>query len=90
MRDDQPVSSRPTSAQYARSCCAGVILDAKGYVARFAVLIHRGPRGSARSHRRAARRGALIVEDDYDSDFRYAGRPLESLETEWHRFLESR
>jgi GntR family transcriptional regulator / MocR family aminotransferase len=28
----------------------------------------------------AARRGALIVEDDYDSDFRYSGRPLESLQ----------
>lgn len=28
----------------------------------------------------AARCGALIVEDDYDSDFRYSGRPLESLQ----------
>ncbi|MCC7368409.1 MAG: PLP-dependent aminotransferase family protein [Chloroflexi bacterium] len=28
----------------------------------------------------AARRGATIVEDDYDSDFRYSGRPLESLQ----------
>jgi GntR family transcriptional regulator/MocR family aminotransferase len=28
----------------------------------------------------AARRRALIVEDDYDSDFRYSGRPLESLQ----------
>jgi GntR family transcriptional regulator/MocR family aminotransferase len=28
----------------------------------------------------AARRPALIVEDDYDSDFRYSGRPLESLQ----------
>jgi GntR family transcriptional regulator / MocR family aminotransferase len=28
----------------------------------------------------AARKGALIVEDDYDSDFRYSGRPLESLQ----------
>ena len=28
----------------------------------------------------AARRGALIVEDDYDSEFRYSGRPLESLQ----------
>jgi GntR family transcriptional regulator/MocR family aminotransferase len=28
----------------------------------------------------AAQRGALIVEDDYDSDFRYSGRPLESLQ----------
>ena len=28
----------------------------------------------------AARRGGTIVEDDYDSDFRYSGRPLESLQ----------
>ena len=28
----------------------------------------------------AARGGALIVEDDYDSEFRYSGRPLESLQ----------
>jgi GntR family transcriptional regulator / MocR family aminotransferase len=28
----------------------------------------------------AARRGALVVEDDYDSEFRYTGRPLESLQ----------
>jgi GntR family transcriptional regulator/MocR family aminotransferase len=28
----------------------------------------------------ATRVGALVVEDDYDSEFRYAGRPLESLQ----------
>jgi GntR family transcriptional regulator / MocR family aminotransferase len=28
----------------------------------------------------AGRRGALVVEDDYDSEFRYSGRPLESLQ----------
>lgn len=28
----------------------------------------------------AARRDVLIVEDDYDSEFRYAGRPVESLQ----------
>lgn len=28
----------------------------------------------------AAARGALIIEDDYDSEFRYEGRPLESLQ----------
>lgn len=27
----------------------------------------------------ASRRGALIVEDDYDGEFRFEGRPLESL-----------
>ena len=29
----------------------------------------------------AARTGALIVEDDYDSEFRFAGRPLDALQT---------
>ena len=29
----------------------------------------------------AARRGAAIVEDDYDSEFRYAARPLDSLQS---------
>jgi GntR family transcriptional regulator/MocR family aminotransferase len=28
----------------------------------------------------AARQGTLVVEDDYDSEFRYAGRPVESLQ----------
>ncbi|MCK8784314.1 PLP-dependent aminotransferase family protein [Roseomonas sp. NAR14] len=28
----------------------------------------------------AARTGALIVEDDYNSEFRYAGRPIEALQ----------
>lgn len=28
----------------------------------------------------AARAGALVLEDDYDSEFRYGGRPLESLQ----------
>jgi GntR family transcriptional regulator/MocR family aminotransferase len=28
----------------------------------------------------AARTGVLVVEDDYDSEFRYGGRPLESLQ----------
>jgi GntR family transcriptional regulator / MocR family aminotransferase len=28
----------------------------------------------------ATRRGAVIVEDDYDSEFRFGGRPLESLQ----------
>src|SRR5439155_7014332 len=28
----------------------------------------------------ARRRGAWVIEDDYDSEFRYAGRPLEALQ----------
>jgi GntR family transcriptional regulator/MocR family aminotransferase len=29
----------------------------------------------------ASRHGAAIVEDDYDSEFRYSGRPIEPLQT---------
>ncbi|QNK01091.1 PLP-dependent aminotransferase family protein [Dyella telluris] len=29
----------------------------------------------------AARRGALVVEDDYDGEFRFEGRPMESLKS---------
>jgi GntR family transcriptional regulator/MocR family aminotransferase len=48
---------------------------------------HQFPTGTVLSLRRrlallewAAARGALVVEDDYDSEFRYEGRPLESLQ----------
>jgi GntR family transcriptional regulator/MocR family aminotransferase len=48
---------------------------------------HQFPTGTVLSLRRrlallewAGMRGALIVEDDYDSEFRYEGRPLESLQ----------
>ena len=48
---------------------------------------HQFPTGTVMSLRRrlallawAAARGALLVEDDYDSEFRYEGRPLESLQ----------
>ena len=48
---------------------------------------HQFPTGSVLSLRRrmdllawANRRAAYIVEDDYDSELRYAGRPLESLQ----------
>ncbi len=48
---------------------------------------HQFPTGVVLSLRRrmdllswASRRAAYIVEDDYDSEFRYAGRPLESLQ----------
>ncbi|WP_158453633.1 PLP-dependent aminotransferase family protein [Paenibacillus beijingensis] len=46
------------------------------------------PTGAVLSHQRrtallhwAAERGALIVEDDYDSEFRYGGRPVEPLKS---------
>ena len=29
----------------------------------------------------AARHGAAVVEDDYDSEFRYAARPVDSLQS---------
>jgi GntR family transcriptional regulator/MocR family aminotransferase len=29
----------------------------------------------------ARTRGALVIEDDYDSEFRYSGRPLDALQT---------
>jgi GntR family transcriptional regulator/MocR family aminotransferase len=48
---------------------------------------HQFPTGTVLSLRRrlallewAAERDALVVEDDYDSEFRYEGRPLESLQ----------
>jgi GntR family transcriptional regulator / MocR family aminotransferase len=49
---------------------------------------HQFPTGTAMSPaRRAAllefarRQGAVIVEDDYDGEFRYGGRPLDALQT---------
>ncbi len=49
---------------------------------------HQFPTGVVMSLRRriallewAARRGAVIVEDDYDSEFRYGHRPLEPLQS---------
>lgn len=48
---------------------------------------HQFPLGVPMSHPRrtallewAERRGAVIVEDDYDSEFRFGGRPLETLQ----------
>lgn len=49
---------------------------------------HQSPTGVAMSMRRrrallefARRRGAAIVEDDYDGEFRFGGRPLDALQT---------
>ncbi|MES2106455.1 MAG: PLP-dependent aminotransferase family protein [Pseudomonadota bacterium] len=49
---------------------------------------HQFPLGVAMSARRRAallehaqKHGALIIEDDYDSEFRYGGRPLDALQT---------
>jgi len=49
---------------------------------------HQFPLGVVMSPRRriellefARTRGALVIEDDYDSEFRYSGRPLDALQT---------
>jgi GntR family transcriptional regulator / MocR family aminotransferase len=49
---------------------------------------HQFPLGVVMSPRRrlallefARARGAVIIEDDYDSEFRYSGRPLDALQT---------
>jgi GntR family transcriptional regulator / MocR family aminotransferase len=49
---------------------------------------HQFPLGLVMSYRRksallewASRHGAAIIEDDYDSEFRFDGRPLESLQS---------
>lgn len=49
---------------------------------------HQSPTGAALSLRRrtallefARSRGAVIIEDDYDGEFRFGGRPLDALQT---------
>lgn len=75
----------------------GVAVDAEGLIvgevpanARIVCVTpsHQFPLGPAMSpHRRAAlldlarSTGAVIVEDDYDGEFRFSGRPLEALQT---------
>ncbi|GAA1043030.1 PLP-dependent aminotransferase family protein [Virgisporangium ochraceum] len=66
----------------------GLVVDALPSDARLVYVTpsHQFPTGVAMSLRRrmdllawASRHGAAIVEDDYDSDFRYTSQPLESL-----------
>ena len=75
----------------------GVPVDEEGLrvdaIPRQASLIyvtpsHQFPLGMAMSFRRRAallawaeRRGAVIIEDDYDSEFRFDGRPLDPLQS---------
>ena len=68
---------------------AGLMVDRLPARARLVVVTpsHQFPMGGALPRERrlallawARRCGALVVEDDYDSDFRYAGRPLEPLQ----------
>lgn len=66
----------------------GLVVDALPERARLVHVTpsHQFPLGTAMSLRRrrallawAARRGAAVVEDDYDSEFRFSPRPLEPL-----------
>jgi GntR family transcriptional regulator/MocR family aminotransferase len=68
----------------------GLVVDALPGDARLVYVSpsHQFPLGMAMSLRRrmallawAARRGVAIVEDDYDSEFRFAGHPVEPLHT---------
>jgi GntR family transcriptional regulator / MocR family aminotransferase len=83
------------AAQGAR--VAHVPVDAEGIVVRklprntrlvYVTPSHQFPLGMPMSLARriellewAARRGAVIVEDDYDGEFRFEGRPVESLKS---------
>ena len=68
---------------------AGLVVDLLPDDARLVYVTpsHQFPLGMPMSHpRRAAllawaeRRNAVIIEDDYDSEFRFGGRPLETLQ----------
>ena len=68
----------------------GIVVDALPDDARLVHVTpsHQHPTGVAMSRARriallewAVRRGAVIVEDDYDSEFRFADRPLEPLQS---------
>jgi GntR family transcriptional regulator/MocR family aminotransferase len=67
----------------------GLVVDALPDQARVVYVTpsHQFPMGMPMSHARrlalldwAERRNAVIVEDDYDSEFRFGGRPLETLQ----------
>lgn len=68
----------------------GLVVDAlpKGARAVYVTPSHQYPLGVAMTLPRrqallawAERNGAAIIEDDYDSEFRFGGRPLEPLQT---------
>ena len=67
---------------------SGAKLPGKGTSLQLAVLTpsHQYPLGGAMSHSRrleflawAEKNNAWIIEDDYDSEFRYAGRPIPAM-----------
>ena len=68
----------------------GIIVDALPAAARLVYVTpsHQHPTGVAMSRARriallewAVRHGTVIIEDDYDSEFRFADRPLEPLQS---------
>ncbi len=68
----------------------GIVVDALPDGARLVYVTpsHQHPTGVAMSRTRrmallewAVRHGAVIIEDDYDSEFRFADRPLEPLQS---------
>lgn len=90
-----PPARRAFEAQGARIVpvpvdAEGLVVDAipAGVRVVYVTPSHQFPLGSAMSLARrralldwAARAGAAIVEDDYDSEFRFDGRPLEPLQS---------
>jgi GntR family transcriptional regulator / MocR family aminotransferase len=69
---------------------AGLVVDAlpRGVRAVYVTPSHQYPLGVAMSLQRrqsllawAERTNAAVIEDDYDSEFRFSGRPLEPLQT---------
>jgi GntR family transcriptional regulator/MocR family aminotransferase len=68
----------------------GIVVEALPSTARLVYVTpsHQHPTGVAMSRSRriallewAVRHGAVIIEDDYDSEFRFADRPLEPLQS---------
>jgi GntR family transcriptional regulator/MocR family aminotransferase len=67
----------------------GLVVDAlpKNAALVYVTPSHQFPMGMPMSHERriallqwAERRNSVIIEDDYDSEFRFGGRPLETLQ----------
>lgn len=67
---------------------SGAVLPTEPFASRLAILTpsHQFPLGGAMSPSRrldfiqwAAEKDAWIIEDDYDSEFRYAGRPIPAM-----------
>ena len=82
------VTAQGLRADYLRLDDSGAILPSRSAAARLAILTpsHQFPLGGAMSPARrmeflqwARETDAWIIEDDYDSEFRYAGRPIPAM-----------